>query len=262
MLRTRELFKEVWQYRELLYFLAWRDVKVRYKQAAIGAGWAVIQPLFSMIIFTLFFGRLAGVPSDGIPYPVFSYCALLLWTYFSGVLGQAGQSLVSNANLITKIYFPRMLLPASAAVSGLLDFAVGAVMLIALLVYYQISPGWSVLMVPFVIAGLFVFTLGTSMLIAALNVRYRDVKYALPFVIQVWLFITPVIYPLALIPQHLQWIAALNPLVGIVEGFRACLFGRSLDSTLIVVSLVSTLMMFIVGGLYFRSTERTFADFI
>jgi lipopolysaccharide transport system permease protein len=262
MSQKSELLTELWQYRELLFFLAWRDIKVRYKQAALGAGWALIQPLFSMIVFTLFFGKLAGIASDGIPYPIFSYCALLLWTYFSGVLGQAGQSLVTNSNLITKIYFPRMILPASSAISGLLDLGVGAILLIGLMLYYRISVNWYLLLVPVVVASLFLFTVGTSMLTAALNVRYRDVKYALPFLIQLWLFITPVIYPITLIPQDLQWIAALNPLSGIVEGFRACLFGRQPDPVLISVSLASTLLVFFLGGLYFRRTERAFADFI
>ncbi len=256
------LITELWQYRELLYFLAWRDVKVRYKQAALGAAWAVIQPLFTMIIFTLFFGRLAGVPSEGIPYPLFSYCALVPWTYFSGVLGQAGQSLLTNSNLITKVYFPRVMLPASSAVSGLLDFAMGTIFLVALMVHYRVSPGWSLLMAPVFLLSLFLFTIGTSMLTAALNVRYRDIKYALPFLIQLWLFVTPVIYPMTLIPKRFQWIAALNPLSGIVNGFRACVLGARLDTGLVSVSLATTLLIFAAGIRYFRKTERAFADII
>ena len=262
MIRSNELLKELWQYRELLYFLAWRDIKVRYKQASLGAAWAIIQPLFSMIIFTLFFGKLAGVPSDGIPYPLFAYCALVPWTYFSGVLSQGGQSLVGNSNLITKVYFPRMILPASTAVSGLLDFAVGSTFLIVLMAYYRVAPNWSLLLAPVFLVNLFLLTAGVSMLTAALNVRYRDVKYALPFLIQLGLFVTPVIYPMTLIPKQFQWIAALNPLSGIVDGFRACVFGRALDPALLGVSLGVTLLIFITGALYFRETERAFADII
>jgi lipopolysaccharide transport system permease protein len=262
MLFKSEVLAELWRYRELLYFLAWRDIKVRYKQAALGAGWAVIQPLFSMIVFTLLFGRLAGIPTDGMPYPVFSYSALLLWTYFAAVLGQAGQSLVSNSNLIAKIYFPRVLLPTSAAVGGLLDLCVGAILLVILLIYYKMSLSWLILLTPLFVAALFAFTLATSMLVAAVNVRYRDVKYALPFLIQLWLFVTPVIYPATLMPRQLQWAAALNPLMGIVEGFRACVFGRTPDATLIMISLVSLITMCIAGAWYFRRAERTFADLI
>jgi lipopolysaccharide transport system permease protein len=262
MIRSNELLKELWQYRELLYFLAWRDIKVRYKQASLGAAWAIIQPLFSMIIFTLFFGKLAGVPSDGIPYPLFAYCALVPWTYFSGVLGQAGQSLVANSNLITKVYFPRMILPASTAVSGLLDFAVGSIFLVILMAYYRVAPNWSLLLAPILLVNLFLFTAGASMLTAALNVRYRDIKYALPFLIQLGLFVTPVIYPMTLIPKRFQWIVALNPLSGIVDGFRACLFGRTLDPALLGISLGVTLLIFVTGALYFRKTERAFADII
>jgi lipopolysaccharide transport system permease protein len=261
-IRCNPLLAELWQYRELLYFLAWRDIKVRYKQASLGAAWAIIQPLFSMIVFTLFFGKLAGVPSDGIPYPLFAYCALVPWTYFSGVLGQAGQSLVSNSNLITKVYFPRMILPASSAISGLLDFAVGSVFLIVLMVYYRVAPHWGLVLAPVFLLHLFLFTTGLSMLTAALNVRYRDVKYALPFVIQLGLFVTPVIYPMTLIPKKFQWIAALNPLSAIVDGFRACVFGRALNPALLGVSLGVTLVIFVAGALYFRKTERAFADII
>lgn len=254
---------EFWRYRELLYFLAWRDVKVRYKQAMLGAAWAVIQPLLTMIIFTLFFGGLARVPSDGIPYPLFSYCALVPWTYFAGTVSQAGNSLIGNSNLITKIYFPRALLPAAAALGGMVDFLVSSIFLVVLMVYYHVRPGWNLLLLPFFIGGMMVLAFGISMLLAALNVRYRDVKYAIPFLIQIWLFITPIIYPTSFLPQRFQRVAALNPMAGIVEGFRACLFAqRHMNFGLIGVSLIVTLLVLLWGALYFRKTERTFADII
>jgi lipopolysaccharide transport system permease protein len=254
---------ELWQFRELVYFLAWRDVKVRYKQAALGAAWAVIQPLFSMVVFTLFFGRLAGIPSDHVPYPLFSYTALLLWTYFAGVLTQGGLSLVSNSNLITKVYFPRVALLASTALSGLLDFVVGLGVLVILMGYYRTHLGWSVLLAPVFLTALVLFTLGVGMLLAAMNVRYRDVKYVMPFLIQMWLFATPVIYPTTFLPERLRTLVALNPLAGIIEGFRSCLSsGRPLDPTLTAVSMSMTVLMFVVGLTYFRSTERAFADII
>ena len=254
---------ELWRYRELVYFLAWRDVKVRYKQAALGAAWAILQPLLAMIIFTIFFSKLAGIPSEGVPYPVFSYCALLLWTYFSGVIGHAGPSLVSNSNLITKVYFPRVVLPASTALSGLLDFLAGFVFLVILMAYYQVYPGWSLLWAPVFLTSLILVTLGVSLLLAAMNVRFRDIRYALPFLIQLGLFVTPVIYPMTFIPRRFQTLAALNPLAGIIEGFRACLFGGPrLDLKLTAVSLAGSLIAFVVGLVYFRRAERSFADII
>jgi lipopolysaccharide transport system permease protein len=254
---------ELWRYRELLYFLAWRDVKVRYKQAALGAAWAVLQPLLTMIVFTLFFGRLVGVPSNGVPYPLFAYCALVLWTYFAGVLGLAGQSLLANINLITKVYFPRILMPASNALSGLLDLAIGLVLLVPLMAYYRVQPGWALLLAPVFLVGLILLTLGTSLLLAALVVRFRDMKYTVPFLIQLGLFVTPVIYPMSVIPRRYQTLAALNPLSGIIEGFRASLFSATtLDPMLTTVSLISCVVVFVAGFVYFRSAERFFADII
>jgi len=254
---------ELWRFRELVYFLAWRDVKVRYKQAALGAAWAVLQPLLTMIVFTLFFGNLAGIPSNGVPYPLFSYSALLLWTYFAGVLGQGGQSLVSNSNLITKVYFPRVALPASTALSGLLDFIIGLGFLAIMMAYYGIQPGWSLLLAPVFLLGLVLFVLGVSMFLAAMNVWYRDIKYAAPFLIQICLFVTPVIYPTTFLPERLQALMAFNPLAGIIEGFRACLFsGKSLDPALTAMSLTMTVVVFLAGLTYFRRTERVFADVI
>jgi len=255
--------RELWRYRELVYFLAWRDIKVRYKQAALGASWAILQPLVTMIIFTLFFGRLAGFRSEAVPYPLFAYSGLVLWTYFAGVIGQAGQSLVSNQNLITKIYFPRLVLPLSSAVSGLIDLLASFGFLIVLMVYYRVSPGWSLLWAPVFLAGLFLFTVGVSLILAALNVRFRDVKYVIPFLIQLGLFVIPVIYPTSFVPRRFQTLVALNPLWGIIEGFRTSLFaGPRLDPMLTVVSLTGSALVFIVGVVYFRRAERRFADII
>jgi lipopolysaccharide transport system permease protein len=258
-----EFMSDFWHYRELLYFLAWREVKVRYKQAALGAAWAIIQPLFTMIIFTLFFGRLAGVPSDGIPYPLFSFCALVPWTYFAGTLSLAGNSLVSNANLVTKVYFPRVLLPAATVISGMLDFLIGSVFLVLMMIYYHVKPGWQLLLVPLFVLTMMLLALGLSMLLAAFKVRYRDVKYALPFITQIWLFVTPIIYPVTFLPAKYQKVLALNPMAGIVEGLRACLFStRQMPWKLVEISWAVTLIVLIAGALYFRKTERTFADIV
>ena len=193
--------RELWRYRELLYFFAWRDIKVRYRQAALGAAWALLQPVITMIMFTLLFGKLAHLPSNGIPYPLFVYCALVPWTYFSGVLALASNSLVNNDQLITKVYFPRVLLPAGTAVAGLLDFIIGSLLLVGLMFYYHVTPRWALLLSPLVVLVMLLLTTGVSMAMAAANVRYRDVKYALPFIIQTWMFATPIIYPAAMIPQ-------------------------------------------------------------
>jgi lipopolysaccharide transport system permease protein len=264
-LRVTELrwMSELWRFRELLYFLAWRDVKVRYKQAALGAAWAIIQPLLAMIIFSVFFGRLAGVPSGGVPYPLFSYCALVPWTYFSGTLSQAGNSLIGNSNLITKVYFPRVLLPAASALSGILDFFIGFSLVVVLMVYYHVKPGWSLVFLPLFILAMMLCALGVGMFLAAMNVRYRDVKYAIPFLIQIGLFVTPIIYPVTFLPPKYQNILALNPMAGIVEGFRACLFAQHrMNWNLIGTSFAVTLALLIFGAIYFRKTEKSFADII
>jgi lipopolysaccharide transport system permease protein len=254
---------ELWRFRELLYFLAWRDVKIRYKQAAFGAAWAVIQPLFTMFIFTFFFGRMAKIPSDGIPYPLFCYSALVPWTYFAGTLGQGGNSLVTNASLITKIYFPRVLLPAAAALSGLLDFGVSSIVLLLMMIYYKVQPGWALLLWPLAVFGMVLVSMGVSMLFAAMNVRYRDVKHVIPFLIQLGLFVTPVIYPPDFLPARLRPWLALNPLSGVMEGFRACLFPhRGFDAHVVVTSIAVAVLLFAIGAVYFRKAERSFADII
>ena len=257
-----EWLSEVWRTREILYFLAWRDVKVRYKQAALGVAWAVIQPLGTMIVFTFFFGKMAGIPSDGVPYRLFSYSGLLLWTYFSITLGQVGNSLIANSSLITKIYFPRLLLPAAAAFGGLLDLLVGSVFLIALMIYYHVAPTWTVILTPVFVLQAVLLVMGSGMLLAALNVRYRDVKYTIPFVVQIGLFVTPIIYPLSFFPPRAQAWFALNPMAGIVEGFRSCLLGTPINWTLVGSSWAITLGLVFLGTWHFRSTERVFADIV
>lgn len=254
---------EIWAYRELLWFLAWRDIKIRYKQTVLGAGWAVLQPLLGMLVFTAFFSRLIGTTAIEAPYPIFTYCALVPWIYFSGTLTQAGNSLVANANLITKVYFPRVLLPASSALGGLLDFLVGSVFLAGLMGYYRIRPTRALIFYPVLMLAMWVFTLGVSMWLAALNVRYRDVKYTIPFLIQLGLFVTPVIYPKTLMSHRMQQLLMLNPLAGIIEGFRACLFpNHRIDTTLMAGSAAIGAILFAASSLYFRNTERTFADIV
>jgi lipopolysaccharide transport system permease protein len=253
---------EIWHSREILYFLAWRDVKVRYKQATLGILWAVLQPLFTMITFAFFFGRVAGIPSDGVPYPLFSYSGLLLWTYFSVTLAQVGNSLVANSGLVTKIYFPRVLLPASAAVAGLLDMLVSSVFLIGMLFYYRVTPRWTMLLTPVFVVQTVLLVVGVGMLLAALNVRFRDVKYTIPFLTQIGLFVTPIIYPVHFLPPRFQMWLALNPMTGVVQGFRACLFGGVIDWSVIACSWIITLALLVLGSLHFRNTERVFADIV
>ena len=259
-----EWLSEIWRCREILYFLTWRDVKVRYKQAALGVAWAVLQPLFTMVVFSVTFGRLAKMPSDGIPYPLFSFSALLLWTYFAATLAQVGNSLIANSSLITKIYFPRVLLPAAAALVGILDLLVGSVFLLGLMIYYHaaIRISWTLLLTPLFVAQTAILVMGVGMLLAALNVRYRDVKYTIPFITQIGLFVSPVIYPISFFPQRYQDWLALNPMSGIIEGFRACLLSLPVNWQLVGISWVVTLLFVLLGGLHFRSTERVFADIV
>lgn len=258
-----EYLRELWGQRELLYFLALRDIQVRYKQAALGILWAIIQPLFTMIVFSVLFGRVARFSSDDMPYPVFSFSALLLWMYFSATLSLAGNSLVGNANLITKVYFPRVLMPAASALAGLLDVGIGALFLIGLMIYHGIVPGWGAFLAPLSVAHLFLLTLGLSMFLAAMNVRYRDVKYVIPFLTQIWLFVTPIIYPVTFIPERYQGLLALNPVTGIIEGFRASLLAtKSIPWDLIGTSWAVTIVILLVGAIYFRKTEREFADVV
>ena len=258
-----EYLSEIWQYRELFYFLIWRDVKVCYKQTLLGAAWAVIQPFCTMIVFTLFFRNMANMPSDGIPYPIFTYSALIPWTYLSQAITNAGNSLVASSNLFTKVYFPRVAIPASSAFSGLVDFAIASTVLLGMMVYYEFTPRWTLLLWPLLLIPLVMLALGIGMIFAALNVKYRDVRYALPFVTQIWLFLTPIIYPTSIIPEQFRPLLALNPLVGIIEGFRATLFAnRTMDWGMFAISMIMTTTIFIAGNVYFRKTERIFADIV
>lgn len=256
-------FREVWQYRELLYFLTWRDVKVRYKQTVLGAAWAVIQPLFMMVVFSLFFGRLAKVPSDGIPYPVFTFCALLPWQLFAHALTESSNSLVGNQNLITKVYFPRLVIPIAAVLGGIVDFLIAFVILIMLMLYFGIVPGWAVLTLPGFLLLALMTALAVGLWLSALNAKYRDVRYTINFMVQFWLFATPVVYPSSLIPEKWRPLYGLNPMAGVVEGFRWALLGKSQPPGLMLWVSVSVVVLMLVGGLYyFRRMEQQFADVV
>ena len=255
--------RELWLYRELLYFLTWRDIKVRYKQTALGAAWAVLQPLLTMLVFSLFFGKLAKVPSDGIPYPVFSFCALLPWQLFSYALTSASNSLVGNQNLVTKVYFPRLIIPLSSVLSGLVDFLIAFGMLLLLMAWYGIAPTRSVWALPFFTLFAVLAALAVGIWLAALNVSYRDVRYTIPFLTQFWLFITPVAYPASLIPERWRLLYGINPMVGVVEGFRWSLLGSvHPPGAGVAISLAAVIVLFISGTWYFRKMERTFADVV
>jgi len=255
--------RELWAYRELVYFLAWRDVKVRYKQTVLGVLWAIIQPFFTMVVFTLLFGQLAKIPTDGIPGPVFYFSALVPWIYFSSTVTNAGMSLVANAGLLTKIYFPRVILPAAAALSNLMDLLISSVFLIAFVLYYDIPLGRTLLLWPALVVLLTLLSLGLGAFFAALNVKYRDIKYALPFAIQLLMFSTPIIYPASMIPERFQWVLALNPLTGLIEAFRhAVVPSHALDWSMLATAALATVVLFVLGLAYFRSTERTMADLV
>lgn len=255
--------RELWNYRELLYFLTWRDLKVHYKQTALGAAWAVIQPLFMMIVFSVFFGRLAGMPSDGIPYPVFTFCGLLPWQLFANALTASSNSLVSNQNLITKVYFPRLVVPISAVLGGLVDFAIAFVILIGMLVIYGIVPGWQIIALPAFILFAVTTALAVGLWLSALNVQYRDVRYTINFLIQFWLFATPVAYPSSIVPAQWRMLYGLNPMAGVVEGFRWCLLAkRDAPSPLIFVSALVVVVLLVGGLFYFRRMEQQFADVV
>ena len=255
--------KKIWNYRELLYFLTKRDIKVRYKQTVLGGLWAIIQPVFTMVVFTLLFGRLAKMPSDGIPYPIFVYAGLLPWTYFANALSASGNSLVGNANLITKVYFPRLIVPASASLAGLLDFFVAMIVLGGLMIYYQFLPGFGILLFPFLIGLTFLCAVGAGLWLSALNVQYRDIRYVIPFLIQLWMFVSPVIYPVSMINEKYQWLLALNPMGGVIKAYRASLLGHlPIDWFLLGISTVIIFLLFISGLFYFKRMERTFADVV
>lgn len=253
---------DLWAFRELLYFLTWRDVKVRYKQTELGVAWAIIQPLFTMLVFTLFFGRLAGVPSDNVPYPVFAYAGLLAWTFFANAITNSGNSLVGSANLITKVYFPRMIIPGAAVAAGLVDFAIAFVILVLLMIYYRVMITWSILMFPVVVLLTTLLALGMGMWLSALNVKYRDVRFALPFLVQLWMFVSPVIYPASFLPAKFRWLLSLNPMTGIIEGYRSSLFGLPFNWIALAASAAITLILLIYSSYSFRRMEKSFADIV
>lgn len=254
---------ELWEFRELLYFLIWRDVKVRYKQTVLGAGWAVLQPFMTMVVFTVVFGNLAKIPSDGLPYPIFAYTALLPWTYFSQALNRTGASLVSNAGVIKKVYFPRLITPIAAAVSPMVDFAIAFGILVGMLAWFGIVPGMAILALPLFLLLAFVTALAVGLFASALNVRYRDVGYLIPFLTQIWMFLSPVLYPVSLVPEKWRFLYGLNPMAGVIEGFRWALLGsENPDFSVISVSSAAILLLLILGIFYFKRVERFFADVI
>jgi lipopolysaccharide transport system permease protein len=253
--------RTLWQYRELLYFLIWRDVKVRYKQTVLGGAWAIIQPFFSMVVFTIFFGRLAKIPSDGIPYPIFSYAALVPWTFFANGLTQSANSLVSNSNLIQKVYFPRLAIPLATVLSGGVDFALAFVLLVAMMLYYGIVPTMNIVWLPLFLLLALVTALGVGLWLSAMNVEYRDIRYVVPFLTQLWLFASPVAYPSSLLSEPWRTIYGLNPMVGVVEGFRWALLGsNAAPGPMVLASSLAACVILLSGAFYFRRMEKTFAD--
>jgi lipopolysaccharide transport system permease protein len=253
--------RELWEYRELLYFLVWRDVKVRYKQTALGASWAVIQPFFTMVVFSLFFGRLAGVPSDGLPYPIFAFAALVPWTFFANGLSQSSSSLVASQNLLKKVYFPRLAIPTATVLAGGVDFVIAFGVLLGMMAFYGIVPTAAVVWLPALLLLALVTALGVGLWFAALNVQYRDVAYVVPFTVQLWLFATPIAYPSSLLPEPWRTLYGLNPMAGVVEGFRWALLGTGTPpGPMLAVSAVAAVAILIGGALYFRRMERGFAD--
>ena len=255
-------FKELWQYHELLYFFTWRDVKVRYKQTGLGFAWAIIQPLFMMVVFSVFFGRLAGIPSEGVPYPLFNLAALLPWTIFAEGLTRSTTGMVTNANIMTKVYFPRLIMPISGVLSPLVDFAAAFSILVVMMAFYGFVPGWNLVFLPVFIIFAVITSLAVGLWLSALNVKYRDFQYTLPFIIQFWLFASPVVYPSTLLPESIRWLYGLNPMAGVIEGFRWALLGTTPPSALIGVSLAIVIVLLVGGVFYFRKMEQYFADIV
>jgi len=254
---------ELWEYRELLYFLIWRDIKVRYKQTVLGGAWAIIQPFFTMVVFSLFFGKLANVPSDGIPYPIFSYAALVPWAFFANGLNQASNSLIGNSNLIKKVYFPRLSMPIASVLGGLVDFALAFLMLIGMMFYYGMAPTVNVAWLPFLVILTIFTSLGASLWLSAMYVQFRDVRHIIPFLTQIWLFATPIAYPSSLLEEPWRTIYGINPMVGVVEGFRWALLGtKTAPGPTMVFSTMVAFGFLLSGAFYFRRMEKTFADVI
>ncbi len=254
---------ELWQYRELLYFLTWRDIKVRYKQTVLGAAWAIIQPFFTMVVFSLFFGKLAKVPSDGIPYPIFAYAALVPWTFFANGLSQSSNSLVDNANMLKKVYFPRLVVPLSSVISGVVDFILAFTVLLGMMLFYGIYPTINVIWLPFLLLLTLATSLGVGLWLSAMNVQFRDVRYTMPFLTQFWLFATPIAYPSSLLSEPWRTLYGINPMVGVVEGFRWALLGTdTAPGPIILVSSLVALALLVSGCFFFRRMEKTFADVV
>jgi len=255
--------KEIWTYKSLLYFFTWRDLKVRYKQTFIGAGWAIFQPFITMVVFTVFFGELAKIPSDGVPYPIFVYVGLLFWQFFSGALSDTSSSLISNQSIITKVYFPRLILPISSVLTKFVDFAIASLILIGLMFYYGYTPGlMGILILPLLLLITFMAATGAGLFLAAINVKYRDVRYALPFFIQMLIFVTPVIYPASIAGEY-SWILALNPMMGVIQNARGALLGtQPVNWDLLGISFIACLILLLVGIYVFKKVERYFADII
>jgi len=254
---------DVWRYRELLYFLVWRDVKVRYKQTAIGAGWVMLQPLVTMAIFTVIFGKLARIPSDGLPYPVFAFTALLPWSYFSQALTRSANSVVGSSNLVEKIYFPRLLIPFAASVAPVVDLFFSFLVLLVLMAWYNIAPTWGLLALPLFVGLAIMVALAVGLWSSALNVRYRDVGHTIPFISQLWMYASPVVYPVSMVPEKWRMLYSLNPMVGVIEGFRWALLGKERpDFMVMAISSIVVLALLAGGIVYFKRMERTFADII
>lgn len=253
-------WREMWEFRELLYFLIWRDVKVRYKQTVLGAAWAVLQPLFSMLVFTVIFGKFAQIPSDNLPYAVFCYAGLLPWTFFANALTHGGQSLVNQQHLLTKIYLPRLFVPAASVGGGLVDFAISFGVYAAILAGYRIVPSWQAAFLPLLVLLTMTASLGVSFVLAALTVAYRDFRYVVPFMVQALMYLSPVVYPVSIVPPKYHWILAINPMAGIIDGYRSAILGRPWNLTTLGVSTASACIIFLFGMYYFRRTERRFAD--
>jgi lipopolysaccharide transport system permease protein len=253
---------ELWSYRELLYFLTWRDIKVRYKQTVLGAAWAILQPVVAMLVFTLFFGKLAHMPSNGIPYPLFAYAGLLPWTFFANAVNNAGDSLVGSSALVTKVYFPRLVIPSAAVCAALVDFAIASLVLLGMMQWYGVAFAPRIVMIVPLMLLATVLAVAVGMWTSALNVKYRDVRYALPFLIQIWMFATPIIYPSTIVPERWRWLLALNPLTGVIENIRSALFGLAFDWPALATGAGIALAGLIYAAYSFRRMERQFADII
>ena len=255
---------ELWRARELGYFFTWRDVKVRYKQTVLGAAWAILQPFMTMVVFSIFFGRLAGLnqKTEGIPYPIYVYAGLLPWTFFATAVASSGSSLVGSSNLLTKVYFPRLIIPLGAIGVGLVDLAVSFGVLLAMMGFYGTHVAWQLLWVPLFLAGTILAATGVGSMLSALTVSYRDFQYVVPFLVQLWMFVTPVIYPMSIVPMKWRWLFSLNPMAGLIDGFRAAFLARPLDWPHLALSLIVSVFLFLGGASYFRAVEQRFADVI